>query len=270
MWTSVSADRGAAPLGVRVRGVGRRFPGVEALRDLSLDAAPGELLAIVGASGCGKTTLLRIIGGLDRADTGRVEFIDESGSSVRPGPFDLGFCFQEARLLPWRCARDNTALPLELAGVPRAERRRRAEEALAMVRLGDRSRALPAALSGGMKMRVALARAIVSRPRVLLLDEPFSSLDEVTRLELDGELLALRRATGATVLLVTHAISEAVLLADRIAVLGSSPGTLRAIIEVDLPERGLERRGAPGLAPLAARILDLIAEGRSGASGAAA
>lgn len=264
MWPDAEAPVGAEPgggaLGVRVVGVSRRFPGVEALRGISLEVKPGELVAVVGASGCGKTTLLRIIGGLDRADEGRVEFVDAGGAAISPGRFDLGFGFQESRLLPWRCARDNTALPLELAGVPRAERRRRAEQTLSLVRLADRTRSLPAELSGGMRMRVALARALVTKPRVLLLDEPFSSLDEVTRLELDEELLELRRATGATTLLVTHAISEAVLLADRIVVLGTRPGRVREVITVDLPERGLDRRASAGLAPLVSKILDLISE----------
>lgn len=254
----MSHERGQAPLGVRAIAVTRRFGEVEALRAVSIDAAPGEFVAVVGASGCGKTTLLRIIGGLDRPDEGRVEFFDAEGPVRAPGAFDLGFCFQEGRLLPWRCARDNAALPLELAGVPRAERRRRAEQALSLVRLGDRMSALPSELSGGMRMRVAMARAIVTAPRLLLLDEPFSSLDEVTRLELDGELAALRHATGATVLLVTHSILEAVLLADRVIVISRSPGRVAAECVVDLPERGLDRRRSPGLGPLSARILDAI------------
>jgi len=254
-----------------VRGVSRRFPGgVEALRDVSLDVAPGELVAVVGASGCGKTTLLRIIGGLDRADAGEVRFGggDGRGSGAggapvavaSPRPVDIGFAFQDARLLPWRSALANVALPLELAGMARHERRRRAEEALSLVRLAGRERSLPATLSGGMRTRVALARAFVTKPRLLLLDEPFSALDEVTRLELDEELLRLRRETGVTVLLVTHTISEAVLLADRIVVLARGPGRVRETIDVDLPPAGAPRRAASGFAPLAARIFDLIAE----------
>lgn len=262
-----------------VRGVSRRFPGgVEALRDVSLEVAPGELVAVVGASGCGKTTLLRIIGGLDRADSGEVRFGGAEGgggndavtrgagiggapgaSAVRR-PVDIGFAFQDARLLPWRSALANVALPLELAGMARVERRRRAEEALSLVRLSGRERSLPATLSGGMRTRVALARALVTKPRLLLLDEPFSALDEVTRLELDEELLRLRRETGVTILLVTHTISEAVLLADRIVVLARAPGRVRETIVVDLPPAGAPRRAAPGFAPLAARIFDLIAE----------
>lgn len=271
MWTSVSPDLRAAGLGIDVERVSRRFEGagaagIQALQDVSITVQPRELVAVVGASGCGKTTLLRIVGGLDRPTSGSVAFLDEGGTAVSIAPRDLGFCFQDPRLLPWRCARDNAALPLELAGVGRAERRRRADEALSLVRLGGRERSLPATLSGGMRMRVALARAIVTRPRVLLLDEPFSALDEVTRMELDGELLRLREATGATILLVTHAISEAVLLADRIVVLGAHPGRVRSVITVDLPQRGLDRRASPGLAPLAARILDLIAERGDGAT----
>ncbi len=256
---STDEREASGALGVSVKGLSRRFAnGVEALRDVSLEVAPRELVAVVGASGCGKTTLLRLVGGLDRPTAGSVHFTGADRAPREPGRFDLGFAFQEPRLLPWRCARDNVALPLELAGVPRDERLERASAALALVRLRGRDRSLPRTLSGGMRMRVALARALVTRPRILLLDEPFSSLDEVTRLELDDELLRLRGETGATVLLVTHAISEAVLVADRIVVLASAPGRVRETITVDLP-RGAARRSAPGFAPLASRIFELIA-----------
>lgn len=255
-------------LGLSVRGLTRRFPGgIEALHEISLDVSPRELVAVVGASGCGKTTLLRLVGGLDHPTAGSIRFRGDHGEPLEPGRFDLGFAFQEPRLLPWRTALANVALPLELAGVPRPERLARARAVLELVRLSGRERSLPRTLSGGMRMRVALARALVTRPRVLLLDEPFSALDEVTRLELDEELLRLRRETGATILLVTHAISEAVFLADRIVVLSSSPGRVRETIPVELPP-GTARRTAPGFAPLAARIFDLIAS-RGGAASAA-
>lgn len=274
------ANAVASPLGVSIRAVSRRFPrGVEALRSVSAEVPPGALVAVVGASGCGKTTLLRIVGGLDRADEGEVRFFEPGGAekvadggaserssssadrSVTPDRFDLGFAFQEPRLLPWRTALDNVALPLELAGVPRSDRLRRAIEALELVRLAERAEALPAALSGGMRMRVALARALVGRPRLLLLDEPFSALDEVTRMELDEELLRLRRETGVTVLLVTHAISEAVLLADRIVVLDRAPGRVRETIDVHFAPAGAPRRRAPEFGSLTTRIFELIADG---------
>jgi len=262
----VSAEqRGAGALGLSVKSVSRRFPGgVDALRDISLEVAPAELVAVVGASGCGKTTLLRVVGALDRPDAGTITFRDQHGEASVVGPFDLGFAFQEPRLLPWRTALKNVALPLELAGLARDECAQRASDAMTLVRLQGREHSMPSALSGGMRMRVALARALVTRPRLLLLDEPFSALDEFTRLELDEELLRLRHETGVTVLLVTHAISEAVLLADRIVVLSRSPGRVRETITVDLPPAGAARRVAPDFALLTARIFDLIAEGAAG------
>jgi len=257
----------AASLGVRVTSVSKRFEGgVEAIRGVSFEVRAGELVTVVGASGCGKTTLLRIIGGLDRGDSGEVRFVDEREAPIAPGRFDLGYAFQEPRLLPWRTARANVELPLELAGVSASERLARATAVLELVRLRGRERALPGQLSGGMRMRVALARALVVRPRVLLLDEPFSALDEVTRLELDEELLRLRRETRVTVLLVTHSISEAVLLSDRIVVLARSPGRVLETIVVDLPPAGAARRAAAGFAPLAATIFDLIAQNPSAAN----
>ncbi|MBX3355528.1 MAG: ABC transporter ATP-binding protein [Phycisphaeraceae bacterium] len=260
-------------LGLRAQSVSRRFGEVEALRQVTMEVAPGEFVVVVGASGCGKTTLLRIIGGLERCDAGSIDFFDreEGAAAIATAPsearrFDLGFAFQEPRLLPWRCARDNVALPLELAGVPREERRRRAVEALELVRLGARTRALPAELSGGMRMRVALARALVTKPRLLLLDEPFSALDEVTRLELDEELLRLRQESGATVLMVTHSISEALSLADRIVVLASSPGRVREELTVNLGAPGVARRGTPDFGPLTARIFEMLGERGSSSS----
>ncbi|HTT70363.1 MAG TPA: ABC transporter ATP-binding protein [Anaeromyxobacteraceae bacterium] len=203
------------------------------LEGVSLELAAGRFAAVVGPSGCGKTTLLRMVGGLERPDAGRV---------LLGGDARVSFCFQDARLLPWRSALDNVALPLELAGVARGERRERAHEALSRVQLGDRGGARPAELSGGMRMRVALARALVTRPALLLLDEPFGALDEVTRQELDDELLELWQASGMTALLVTHSIAEAAYLAGEVVVLSRGPGRVVLRRETALPVRGPDAR----------------------------
>lgn len=221
----------AKPLGVRLQRVCRTFAdGVRALDDIDLELGAGRLVAFIGPSGCGKTTLLRIIGGLLDATSGAVTF----DGGPRPDGA-LGYGFQDARLLPWRSVLRNVALPLELAGMARAERQARAADMIARVGLSDFARARPHTLSGGMRMRVALARALVTRPRLLLLDEPFGALDEITRGDLDDELRRLWRAAPMTVILVTHSISEAVYLADRVIVLGPRPGRIADDIEVDIP-----------------------------------
>ncbi len=214
--------------------VSKRFGERLVLAAVSLDVGPGAFVAVVGPSGCGKTTLLRIAGGLEAPSEGTATVGGDGGG--------VSFCFQDARLLPWRTAEENVALPLELAGVGERERRARASVALAEVQLGGREGAMPSELSGGMRMRVALARALVTRPRLLLLDEPFGSLDEVTRQELDDALLSLWRASGATALLVTHSIAEAAYLAQEVVVLSRGPGRVVARCEVKLPVRGPEAR----------------------------
>ncbi len=223
-----------APIGLVVDGIGRTFDDgagqpVEALRDVSLSVAPGRFVAFIGPSGCGKTTLLRIIGGLDRATAGTVLF---DGGPRPEGA--LGYGFQDARLLPWRSVLRNVALPFELAGMARAEREARAMDMLERVGLADFASARPHTLSGGMRMRVALARALVTRPRLLVLDEPFGALDEITRTDLDDELRRLWLQTPMTVLLVTHSISEAIYLADRVVVLAPRPGRIIDDFEVEI------------------------------------
>jgi NitT/TauT family transport system ATP-binding protein len=225
---------GAGGLALGLHRVAKTFGERLVLDAISLDVVPGAFVAVVGPSGSGKTTLLRIAGGLEAPSEGAATIGGDGGG--------VSFCFQDARLLPWRTARENVALPLELAGADERQRRERAAEALAEVQLGDRGDALPAELSGGMRMRVALARALVTRPRLLLLDEPFGALDEVTRHELDDALLSLWRASGATALLVTHSIAEAVYLAQQVVVLSSAPGRVVARREVALPVRGPEAR----------------------------
>ena len=224
------ANRGLA---VTVAGARRRFGAVEALADIDLSVAAGSFRTLIGPSGCGKTTLLRAIGGLESLDAGRVAFSDAGGQPRESGRSgDIGFCFQEPRLLPWRTVLGNVALPLELAGVGRRERAARAMEAIERMRLGDAARRLPAQLSGGMRMRAAMARAIVTRPRLLLLDEPFGALDEVTRYELDDELRGLWERERFTAILVTHSIPEAVYLSTEVTVLTARPARICAELPI--------------------------------------
>jgi NitT/TauT family transport system ATP-binding protein len=210
---------------VRLAGVRRAFPGgVVAVDGLDLEVGFGEFVALLGPSGCGKSTLLRLIAGLDRPDAGAVEVL---GGGV-------AYVFQDAHLLPWRTVLENVGLPLELGGVSKADRLAAASAAIEEVGLGDAMGRRPAELSGGMRMRVSLARALVTRPRLLLLDEPFAALDELTRHRLDDQLRALWLAEGMTVLFVTHAITEAAYLAERAIVFSSRPARVVADVAVDL------------------------------------
>ncbi|MFO1541435.1 MAG: ABC transporter ATP-binding protein [Chloroflexota bacterium] len=204
---------------------------MEALAGCSLGVAAGEVVALVGPSGCGKSTLLRLVAGLLAPDAGSVTVGD---LPVRGPSERVGLVFQEPRLLPWRSARENVAYPLELRGIPAAERRDRADALLTLVGLAPFADARPAQLSGGMAQRVAVARALVLDPPVLLLDEPFGALDALTRDRLDEELLALRDRLRMTILIVTHSIPEAVFLADRVVVLSPAPGRVTHEIPVAL------------------------------------
>jgi NitT/TauT family transport system ATP-binding protein len=208
--------------------------------DLRVDA--GEFLAVLGPSGCGKSTLLRMIARLDQPNAGSILFepADER--------FQTAFVFQDAHLLPWRTVLDNAALPLELMGVARAERQERARAALDQVRLLDVTDRYPAQLSGGMRMRVSLARALVTEPRLLLLDEPFAALDEITRFHLDVQLRELWQRRGMTVIFVTHSISEAAFLANRAVVMARRGGAIKLDRTLALPaERTNELRADPRL-----------------------
>lgn len=203
--------------------------GTKALKPISLQIQRGEFACFLGPSGCGKSTLLRIIAGLLEPTTGRVT---RQGANL-----PVGFVFQDAHLLPWRSVLGNVALPLELAGVGKSERLDAAAEILQQVALGDFLRHYPAQLSGGMRMRVSLARALVTRPPLLLLDEPFAALDEITRQRLDEQLLELWHEHGTTICFVTHSVTEATFLGQRAIVFSPRPGRVVLDHVIDLPER---------------------------------
>ncbi len=255
--TAPPADPAERPPAIRLAGVRRTFRAPDgssllALDGLDLEVAPREIVAVIGPNGSGKSTLLRIAGGLIAADTGTVEIEGRAVSGPDPA---VGFVFQEPRLLPWRDALANVAYPLELAGRPAAERETRAHELLRLVGLDGFAAARPHRLSGGMRQRVALARALALGPSVLLLDEPFSALDALTRERFDIELLGLWSKTATTVVVVTHSISEAVLLADRVVVLSPRPGRLAAVVVPALARpRRLEDLAGPELAAAAAAV----------------
>ncbi len=248
--------------GVRVQGVRRTFPGgVTALDGVDLDVAPGEFVALLGPSGCGKSTLLRLVAGLDRADSGAVEVDGAAAGSAR-GTLCAAFVFQDAHLLPWRTVLANVALPLELRRVPEAARLAEARAAIEQVGLADAASRRPAELSGGMRMRVSLARALVTRPRLLLLDEPFAALDELTRQRLDDQLRGLWLARGMTVLFVTHSITEAAYLADRAVVFSPRPARIVADRRVELPrERGPATRTEAAFVREARALFDALEQG---------
>ncbi|HEY6834695.1 MAG TPA: ABC transporter ATP-binding protein [Pseudolabrys sp.] len=210
--------------------VGKTYPsGVHALEGISFSVSLGEIVAIVGGSGCGKSTLLRAISGLDRASQGRV-LLD--GAAVTAPHEKIGIVFQEPRLLPWLTVADNVGFGLE--DRPKAERAERVERALQRVGLADKARAWPRELSGGQAQRVAIARALVPQPAVLLLDEPFSALDAMTRTDLQDHLLDLWADTRPTLILVTHDVDEAIVLADRIMVMRPRPGRIFRTITADV------------------------------------
>ncbi len=212
------------------------------LQDIELSLRAGSFVALLGPSGCGKSTLLRFISGLDTPSSGTITLSSASSGQGGSGP-RLAFVFQDAQLLPWRSVLDNVALPLELAGVGRAEARERARAPLADVELSDASERYPDQLSGGMRMRVSIARALLTEPEVLLLDEPFAALDELTRQRLDERLRALWLKRRMTVIFVTHALAEAAFLADRALVMSRRPGRIVLDHDLELPEeRNLDLR----------------------------
>ena len=244
-----------APL-ISVEGVAKRFRrGVEALAGIDLAVAPGSFVSLLGPSGCGKSTLLRIIAGLLPPTTGRV-VPGESGLERR-----LSFVFQEPTLMPWATIADNVYLPLRLAGERRDRAAPRIAETLAALGLGGFENAYPRELSGGMRMRVSIARALVTEPSLLLLDEPFAALDEFTRFRLNEDLLRLWERHDWTVIFVTHSIFESVFLSSRILVMTPRPGRILADLPVDLGyPRDAALRTAPAYVEACRRISDLMRE----------
>lgn len=226
---------------------------VRALEDIDFTVDAGEFVCIVGPSGSGKTTLFRIIAGLDEASRGEVLL---SGEPVTEPSQDHGIVFQEYHLFPWRTVRENIAFGLEQQGIPEVEQNSRVEEMIDLVGLSGFEDSYPRGLSGGMKQRVGIARALAVDPELLLMDEPFGSVDAQTRNMLHDQLLRIWQETGKTILFVTHDVEEAVKLADRIIVLTSSPGTIREIVDVDL-ERPRQRTD-DDFAVLQEHVLSLI------------
>ncbi|MBY6119786.1 MULTISPECIES: ABC transporter ATP-binding protein [Mameliella] len=208
--------------------------GVVALRNMNLTVNEGDFVSLLGPSGCGKSTALKLVTGLMQPTSGRIDWAGEDGAGEK-GAGDLGVVFQEPTLMPWARVMDNVYLPFRIRGVPFAEVRDEVLEVLRLVGLEKFQRAFPRELSGGMKMRVSIARALVTKPRLILMDEPFAALDEITRFKLNNDLLALREKIGCTVIFVTHSVFESVFLSDRVVVMAARPGRVIEELTVDAP-----------------------------------
>ena len=254
-------DLDAAGPAVRLRAVTKTYDnGVAALGPLDLDVAAGEFVSLLGPSGCGKSTALRLIAGLSVPSEGTVSVSHRATRA--DGRHPIGFVFQEPTLMPWATVRENVRLPLKLSHAPSAEANSRIEQALAQVGLADFADAYPRELSGGMKMRVSLARALVTDPDILLLDEPFAALDEITRQHLDEQLRDLWAETGVTVIFVTHSTGEAIFLAERAVVLSKRPGRIVEDRMIELPrERTPETRATPEFARETRAVYEALARG---------
>lgn len=209
--------------------------GTVALSGLDLSINEGEFISFLGPSGCGKSTALRMVAGLGEATRGKVEVFGQTPKEVIKNSNDIAFVFQDANLLPWRTVLDNVMLPLELRNSNKKSQKETALRVLEMVGLKDHLKSYPRQLSGGMRMRVSIARALAAKPKMLLMDEPFAALDEMTRQTLQNELLEIWKKENTTILFVTHNVYEAVFLSTKIAVMSARPGRLSSIIDVNLP-----------------------------------
>lgn len=217
-----------------LNGVGKAYStGVVALKNVDLTIGQGEFLSLLGPSGCGKSTVLRLIAGLGELSQGSIVWGD--GNSARVAQNDIGFVFQEPTLMPWANVFKNVYLPLKLRGISKADARARVEDAIEQVGLAGFSEAYPRELSGGMRMRVSIARALVAQPKILLMDEPFAALDEITRFRLNDDLLRLWEEQKWTVVFVTHSVYESVYLSNRIVVMSARPGRVHAYMAIDAP-----------------------------------
>ncbi|MCC6472038.1 MAG: ABC transporter ATP-binding protein [Alphaproteobacteria bacterium] len=256
------ARAGVAGDAVRCDGVSVRFTTergtVTALDGVSLTIRAGSFLTLLGPSGCGKSTLLRVIADLVAPSAGGVAVLGDRPEVARRNR-DIGFVFQDAALLPWRTALQNVTLPLEVGGSAARPGKRSPQDLLKLVGLGGWENAFPHELSGGMRQRVAIARALVSDPKLLLMDEPFGALDEITRDRLNEELLGVWESTGTTIVFVTHSIYEAVFLSQQVLVLAARPGRVRELVDIDLPlPRQLGMRETPEFVRLAGRLRQIL------------
>ena len=236
---------------------------VHALSSVSLDIARGEFVSLIGPSGCGKTTLLRVVADLEQPTGGAISINGMTPSDARASRA-YGYIFQEPALYPWRTVGANVSMPLEIFGIQKSERRTRVAKNLEMVGLSGFEKKHPWQLSGGMQQRVSIARALSFDPDLLLMDEPFGALDEITRDRLNLELLRIWRETGKTVVFVTHSIPEAVFLSTRVVVMSPRPGRITETIAIDLPAaRDTSIRDAPDFSRLAQRVRECLARGNS-------
>lgn len=243
---------------ILLRGVSKRYGRTAAVEDISLVVDRGEFVTFLGPSGCGKSTLLKLVSGLSAASAGQVQVNGMTPENAREM---MSFIFQDATLLPWRTVEQNVGLGLELEHAARELRKERVGQMLKLVGLEHVARSYPRQLSGGMKMRVSIARALVSRPRILLMDEPFGALDEITRDRLNEELLRLYAEHKWTVLFVTHSVSEAVFLSTRIVILAAHPGRMACEIPVDLAwPRTAETRESPEFEELVTQASRMLRE----------
>ena len=260
------ATHAARPPLASIAHLGKRYPsrdgsGVVALEDVSLDIAEGELITVVGPSGCGKSTLMHILAGVLQRSSGEVLL---RGQPIDGPRRDVGNVFQEALLLPWRTVIDNVLLPFDVHRLPKEKFRPRAMELLALTGLSAFARHYPHELYGGMQQRVAIVRALVTDPAILLMDEPFGALDAMTREQMNLDLMALWAASKKTIVLITHSISEAVLLADRVVVMSPRPGRIVDIIDIDLPRpRGLDLTATPAFGHYAHRVREHLFAGHT-------